>query len=139
MNEEEQELETLLQDLESDGVERKASAADGEKIRQALCAFANDLPNHRQPGVLFVGVHDDGGCAYLSITDELLRTLADMRSDGNITPFPTMTVQKRTLHGCELALVTVSPSDPPRCATKGECGYASVHVARLPLWKKSAA
>lgn len=40
-----QELLELRQDLESDRVERKASDADGEKIRQAICAFANDLPN----------------------------------------------------------------------------------------------
>jgi hypothetical protein len=32
----------------------------------------------------------------------LLLTPAGLRSDGNITPFPTMTVQKKILHGCEL-------------------------------------
>jgi len=116
---ENRELETLLQDLESDRVERKASTADGDKIRQAICAFANDLPNHKQPGILFIGVHDDGSCANLPITDELLRTLADMRSDGNITPFPTMVVQKRTLNGCELVVITVEPSDAPPVRYKG--------------------
>lgn len=40
------ELAELLADLESDRVERKASTSDGKKIRQAICAFANDLPNH---------------------------------------------------------------------------------------------
>src|SRR5262245_43809528 len=113
------ELEILLQDLESDRVERKASAADGEKIRQAICAFANDLPNHRQPGVLFIGVNDDGSCARLTITDELLRVLADMRSDGNITPFPTLTVQKKTLNGYELAVIVVEPADAPPVRYKG--------------------
>src|SRR5215510_14062907 len=105
------ELGVLLQDLESDRVERKASVADGEKIRQAICAFANDLPNHRQPGVLFIGVNDDGSCAHLAITDELLRTLSDMRSHRNITPLPTLTVQKKTLTGCELAVIVVEPAD----------------------------
>jgi len=113
------ELEVLLQDLESDRVERKASAADGDKIRQAICAFANDLPNHQRPGILFIGVHDDGSCAHLAITDELLRTLADMHSDGNITPFPTMTVQKRILNGCELAVIAVEPADAPPVRYKG--------------------
>ena len=107
------ELEHLLSDLESDRTERKATIADTGKIRQAICAFANDMPNYQQPGVLFVGVQDDGNCAQLSITDELLRTLADMRSDGNILPFPTMTVQKRTLRGCEMAVVVVQASDYP--------------------------
>lgn len=67
-----QELTVLLGDLESDRVERKASILDGKKIRQAICAFANNLPNHKKPGVLFVGVNDDSTCANLPITDELL-------------------------------------------------------------------
>jgi len=106
-------LEHLFRDLESDRVERKASISDGEKIRQTICAFANDLPNHRKPGVLFIGANDDGSCSHLPITDVLLRTLADMRSDGNITPFPAMTVSKRTICGCELATIVVEPSDAP--------------------------
>lgn len=114
-----QELERLLIDLESDRAERKASHSDSEKIRQAICAFANDLPDHRQPGVVFVGAHDDGSCAHLAITDELLRTLADMRSDGNILPLPSMTVQKRTLRGCELAVIIVQPSDAPPVRLRG--------------------
>lgn len=113
------ELEILVQDLESDRVEHKASAADGEKIRQAICAFANDLPNHQQPGILFIGVQDNGSCTHLVITDELLRALADMRSDGNITPFPTRTVQKKTLAGCELAVIVVEPADAPPVRYKG--------------------
>jgi predicted HTH transcriptional regulator len=45
------ELEVLLADTESDRVERKAAwAGDApEKSRQAVCAFANDLPGHGQP------------------------------------------------------------------------------------------
>lgn len=42
------ELDLLLNDLESDRVERKASISDRNVIRQAVCAFANDLPNHQQ-------------------------------------------------------------------------------------------
>lgn len=108
-----QELTTLLNDLESDRVERKASIADRNIIRQAICAFANDLPNHQQPGVLFIGVDNDGTCANLPITDQLLLTLSDIRSDGNILPFPDMIVQKRTIIGCELVVVIVEPSDAP--------------------------
>lgn len=111
MNDEE--LEELLRDLESDRVERKASISDRNKIREAICAFANDLPNHQKPGVLFIGVNDDGTCANLTITDELLCTLSDMRSDGNILPFPSLIVQKRNILGCELAVVIVQPSDAP--------------------------
>jgi ATP-dependent DNA helicase RecG len=69
--------------------------------------------------VLFIGVNDDGSCANFSVTDEVLRTLSDMRSDGNILPFPTLTVQKRTLGGCELAVVIVEPSDAPPVRLNG--------------------
>jgi ATP-dependent DNA helicase RecG len=110
---EDRELETLLNDIESDRVERKASTSDGKAIRQTICAFANDLPNHQKPGVIFIGVKDDGSCANLSITDQLLLTLTDMRSDGNILPFPSIVVQKRTIGGCELAVIIVEPSDAP--------------------------
>lgn len=113
------ELEILLNDLESDRVERKASLADRDRICEAICAFANDLPGHDQPGVLFVGVHDDGVCANLSITDDLLLNLSHVRSDGNILPFPTMTVQKRTIGGCELATVIVEPADAPPVRYRG--------------------
>ena len=108
-----QELEVLLNDIESDRLERKASISDKSVIRQAICAFANDLPNHQKPGVIFVGVNDNGSCANLPITDQLLLTLSDMRSDGNILPFPSIIVQKRTIGGCEIAVVIVEPSDAP--------------------------
>lgn len=116
---EDRELETLLTDVESDRVERKASAGERDRIRQAICAFANDLPNYQKPGVVFVGANDNGTCANLPITDELLRTLADMRSDGNITPFPTVAVQKKVLLGCELAVIIVEPSDAPPVRFQG--------------------
>jgi ATP-dependent DNA helicase RecG len=111
MNDED--LEQLLTDMESDRVERKESISDAGRIRQAICAFANDMPNHRKPGVIFIGMRDDGTCANLAITDELLRNLSDMRSDGNILPIPMITVQKKILRGCHLAVVTVHPSDFP--------------------------
>ena len=52
-----EDLRKLLDDIESDLVERKESwAGDApEKGRQAVCAFANDLSDHRKPGTLFVG------------------------------------------------------------------------------------
>lgn len=107
-----QELVDLLKDLESDRVERKRSL-DDKDIRQAICAFANDLPNNGLPGVIFMGINDDGSCAHTPITDKLLQTLAGMRSEGKILPFPVMSVQKKVFHGCECAVVEVQPSDNP--------------------------
>lgn len=113
------ELEQLLDDLESDRVERKESASDGDKIRQVICAFANDLSGSDQPGVLFVGVNDQGHPTGLSITDQMLQNLASMRGDGNILTFPSLDVQKRRLKGQDVAVVLVHPSDSPPVKFKG--------------------
>ena len=113
------ELEKLLADVESDLVERKASIAEKDKVCQAVCAFANDLPNHQRPGVVFIGANDDGSCAGLSVTDELLREISDIRSNGNVYPFPSMTVQKKSLSGGEMAVVEVQPSDVPPVRYRG--------------------
>lgn len=48
------ELEALLADLESDRVERTSGERDRDKIREAICAFSNDLPDHRLPGIFFI-------------------------------------------------------------------------------------
>lgn len=112
-----EELLALIHDLESDRAERKqAWKGDApEKGRQAVCAFANDLPNYRLPGVLFVGIKDDGspmGTDFV-VTDEMLMTLADIKTDGKIVPPPTLTVTKRNLLGRDVAVVTVWPADAP--------------------------
>jgi ATP-dependent DNA helicase RecG len=111
------ELNTLVKDLESDRVERKQTwKGDApEKGRQAVCAFANDLPGHGLPGVLFVGIKDDGSPMGpdFAVTDELLKTLGDIKTDGKITPPPTLTVAKRHLKGRDIAVVTVWPADTP--------------------------
>ena len=113
------ELTALLDDIESDRAERKESFADGDKIRQAICAFANDLPDHKQPSVLFVGVNNAGNPTELPITDRLLQNLASMRADGNILPFPSLTVQKRNLKGHDVAVVLVQPAEAPPVRFKG--------------------
>ncbi len=111
----------MMADLESDLVERKASLRGDApaRIREAVCAFANDLPDHGKPGVVFVGASDSGAPAGLDIGDELLLQLADIKADGNILPPPTMTVAARTLAGMRVAIVTVWPSDSPPVRFRG--------------------
>jgi ATP-dependent DNA helicase RecG len=72
----EEQLRALLSKLESDHVERTESVANTDKFGQAICAFANDLPNHGKPGYLLVGVRDNGALAGLQVTDQLLRLCA---------------------------------------------------------------
>lgn len=115
-----EELLNLFNDLESDRVERKESwRSSKEKIREAICAFANDLPDHQLAGVIFVGVKDDGTCSGLTITDDLLTTISQCRDDGNIIPFPTMSVQKHRLNDCEIVAIIVEPSHSPPVRIRG--------------------
>ena len=107
------ELQTLFRDNETDRVERKASISDSSRVKQAICAFANDYPGHEQPGVIFVGQNDDLSCAGLSVDTRLLETLGGWRADGNILPFPSMAVRRMSLDGCDVAIIVVEPSDNP--------------------------
>ncbi len=50
-----EELLELSRELESDRAERR-ERDDRLKIGQAICAFANDMPDNRVPGVIFVGM-----------------------------------------------------------------------------------
>ena len=115
------ELTRLLDEGEADRVEYKESLAGDAptRIREAICAFANDLPDYRALGVVFVGARDDGSLAGLTVTDELLRQLADMKTDGNIVPPPSITVRKVSLRGADVAVVTVVPSDSPPVRYRG--------------------
>ena len=123
-----QELEAMAANIESELVERKESLREApakkdgpvEKIRQAICAFANDLPGHGRAGVVFVGVRDDGTPSGVEITDRLLQRLADIKTDGNTLPPPVMSVTKRTLGGSDVAVVVVEPSDAPPVRARGQ-------------------
>lgn len=125
----ERELAKIIAAGESDRVEFKESLSGSakEKIREAICAFANDLPRSGKPGVVLVGVRDDGSLAGLEVTDRMSIQLADMKTDGNILPPPSLTIRKQALTGGEVAVVTVYPSDSPPVRCRGV-----VHVRNGP-------
>ena len=108
-------LVELLNGGESDRVEFKESLRGGvsESAREAICAFSNDLPGHGEPGAVFVGVRDDGSPTGMAVSDEALRQLADMKTDGNILPPPSMTVRRLIHRGDAIAAAVVYPSDSP--------------------------
>ncbi len=107
------EIRRLLADTESDRVERTVSTTNTDKFGQAICAFANDLPNHQKSGYLIVGAKDDGSLAGIDITDQLLQNLAGIRTDGNIIPPPALSVQKVSFAGGDVAVVEVHPHHMP--------------------------
>jgi ATP-dependent DNA helicase RecG len=113
------ELDIICKDIESHRIERTTSTGDTDKFSQAVCAFANDLPNTGKPGFLVVGVHDNGKRSGLQVSDELLRNLAGLRSDGNIQPLPVISVAKFTFQDGDVAVVEVLPSDLPPIRYRG--------------------
>ena len=117
------ELRALLADLESDQVERKESLSPGdikERVCQAICAFANDMPDHRASGVIFIGATDNGRPTGATVNDRLLLTLADLRDQGRILPPPIMSVGKVTVDGYDVAVVEVEPSPSPPVRFNGQ-------------------
>lgn len=107
------ELLALFRLSESDRVERKENNTHPDRVREVICAHANDLPNHRATGVIFIGQRDDLTCAQLNVDDRLLQTLAGYRQEGRVLPFPTMSVRRVVLDGCPVAVIEIEPSDNP--------------------------
>jgi ATP-dependent DNA helicase RecG len=138
-------LKHLLADMESDRVERTSSFTNEDKISEAICAFANDLPNNELPGYLIVGVHDNGALAGISVSDQLLKDLAGIRANGNIQPLPQMTVKKFSFEGGDVAVVEVFPSSFPPvrfrgrvCVRVGPKAYASEQEERTLIERRIA-
>ncbi len=101
----------LLADIESDRIERTISTTNTDKFGQAICAFANDLPNHNLPGYLIIGADDKTGKVNgnIKITDRLLQNLGGIKTDGKLQPQVSMTVEKVALPEGDVAVVTVQP------------------------------
>ena len=106
-----EEITSLLSDIESDRIERTISTTNTDKFGQAICAFANDLPNHNLPGYLIIGANDQTGKVNgnINITDQLLQNLGGIKTDGKLQPQVSMTVEKVSLPEGDVAVVTVQP------------------------------
>ena len=114
-----EELLELIRDLESSRAERTVSVNDTDKFCEAVCAFANDMPDSKQNGYLLVGVHDDGRLSGLKATDSLLKNLAAIRSDGNVLPIPVMNVETFHLPEGDVVVVEVAPAVLPPVRYRG--------------------
>ena len=115
------ELSEIIAKNESDRVEFAESTGDLEKIRETICVFSNDFPHHREPGFIFVGIKEDGSCADLPISDDLMRELGGLRKEGRILPFPIAVLERRILNGCDVAVIRVEPSYNPPVKLDGKC------------------
>ena len=122
-------LQQILAQGESYRVECKESLAGDARarVREAICAFANDLPETKLPGYVFVGVDDDRNPTGLRVDDELLNLLTGIRNEGNILPVPTTLVERRKIGKVDVAVITVLPSNSPPVRYKGR-----IHVRLGP-------
>ncbi len=117
-----QEIITLLHnpDAEIDRIEFTESKKDTDKVSEAICAFANDYPNHKKAGYLFIGIEKDGTLAGLKITDELQKDIASIRNNGQILPQPAMNMQIFTFPEGEVLVVEIQPALHPPVRYKGK-------------------
>jgi ATP-dependent DNA helicase RecG len=143
-----EEIQRLALDLESDRVERKESFARAvrDRVAQAVCAFANNLPGNGSPGIVVIGMRDDGTPSGNRVTDELLLNLGAIRSDGKILPLPLMHVRKVAIAGVDMAVIVVTPSPDTPVRFEGRVwirvgprrGVASRDEERILIEKRQA-
>ncbi|MCK9155178.1 MAG: putative DNA binding domain-containing protein, partial [Paludibacteraceae bacterium] len=105
-----EEISILLHSTESFRVERTISTGDMDKFQEAICAFANDLPNSRQNGYLIIGAEDNGNLSGLRVTDDFMKRIASIRSNGIILPLPLMNIERYEYEKGDLLIVEVQPS-----------------------------
>ena len=113
------EIQSLLHSTETYRVERTVSTGNMDKFCEAICAFANDLPDSRKKGYLLIGAHDDGSLSGLKVDDVLLKKITAIRSDGNILPLPVMNVERVEFPEGDLLVAEVSPSLLPPVRYRG--------------------
>ena len=115
-----EEIFELINDKESDRIERTTSIDDTDKFAEAICAFSNDIANHKKPGYLFIGVQNTScKLSGLRATDKMLKDISAIRSDGNILPQPAMTVHPYTFDEGDVIVVEVMPAHFPPVRYKG--------------------
>jgi ATP-dependent DNA helicase RecG len=136
----EEQVITLMNDLESDRVERTISFRE-DKLGPAVCAFANDLPGSGKPGYIILGVDDRTGTpSGITIGDEALQMIGNIRANGNVLPQPFLTVSP-VFHfeAGDVVVVTVYPADFPPVRYRGRVyvrigprqGVASIQEERF--------
>ena len=128
------EIQELLHSTETYRVERTTSTGDMDKFQEAICAFANDMPNSRKKGYLILGAHDNGELSGLKVTDDLLKKIAAIRSNGNILPIPVMSVESFTFPEGDLLVADVVPEDcEPENVVLRVCNSRFNYIKTKPL------
>ena len=109
----------MLSDTESYNIERTESTGNMDKFCQAICAFSNDISGSGRNGYLIIGAKDNGELSGLQVDDKLLLQIANIRTDGNILPRPTMTVEKFHFDEGDVLVAEVQPAEFPPVRYRG--------------------
>ena len=72
------ELQELFASTETYRIERTVSTTDKDKFGEAVCAFANDMPDSGKPGYLLIGVRNDGSLNEHPFKGPIVRMLAQI-------------------------------------------------------------
>ncbi|MBR2399840.1 MAG: ATP-binding protein, partial [Alistipes sp.] len=110
----------MIGDIENYHIERTSSTDNMKKFCEDICAFSNDMPGSGKNGYLILGAHDNGKLSGLRVDDKLYKTITAIRSDGNILPFPSMSVEKFSFDEGDLLVVEVVPHPFPPVKFKGK-------------------
>lgn len=115
------EVEKLINDLESDRIERTISTRD-DKLGPIVCAYSNDFPNHKKPGYILLGVNDDGSLAGMTWKDDGLQNIGNIKANGKVLPQPSLIVSPVfKFKTGEVVVVQVNPSTYPPVRFDGRC------------------
>jgi ATP-dependent DNA helicase RecG len=116
------EVEAAIRGDEGERLELKASlnsVDDRTDVREAACAFANDFAHSGRPGLVIIGVKRNLDPSGAPVTDELIRQLADVRDDGQISPPILISAYRSRYRGSEIAVLEVAVSAVPPVRFKG--------------------
>jgi hypothetical protein len=84
--------------------------------------------------VLFVGAKDNGDCAGLDITEQIVQTLMGFGRDGQILPLQNIHVRKVALGGCTLAGTTRGSSEA-HVSASSHLRIAAIDLRLLPEYR----
>ena len=115
---------------EDTNVEYKSSM-DGNKIKPAIVAFANDWQDDGA-GTIVVGVNDDGAVVGLNQSpDRVLQAASNWQYDGSIDPRPQLTAKTEVKDGKLVCIIQVPSGQRKPYRLRGTC-YIRVGTSTRP-------
>jgi len=130
---------------ESWRLEKTIGLKDTTKFGEAICSFANDLPDEGMPGYLLIGVDKHNKIAGMQLDESIEQNLLDFSKDGRIIPAPVIMTKLFHLVEGDVCVAKVLPSThtPLRfngkiCVRKGpRKDYANEQEEKILIEKRN--